>query len=59
MSYLRDIRLWLMCLLTISGTALLGVTFHGALASPKADGPGITVQAPEHPVHPPHPFHEG
>lgn len=53
MSRIKDIRLWVMCFLTIIGTTLFGMSVHGALGRPGASGeplsPGVTVQAPQLP----------
>jgi hypothetical protein len=38
MTYLKDIRLWLMCLATIVGTAAFGINVHGALGGPQTSG---------------------
>jgi hypothetical protein len=38
MSRLKDMRLWVMVFTTIVCTSVLGVSMHGALASPKTQG---------------------
>jgi hypothetical protein len=38
MVHLRDMRLWLMCLITVVGTAAFGINMHGALRAPESAG---------------------
>lgn len=44
MSHFKDIRLWLLCLLTVIGTSVFGVAVHGALADPQGSvGPAVPL----------------
>jgi hypothetical protein len=54
MSNIKDSRLWLTCLLTVVGTALFGVTFHGALGHAQSQQAPAVPGSPASPLEVPY-----